>query len=314
MNWGLIGYGVITPEFAESLVQVEGQNLYAIASRSNAESIIENHPEAIVYSDYQDLYQDANIDIVYIGTPHNFHFDSVIQCLENGKHVLCEKPIGISVKETQEMITCARKNKKFLMEGMWTRYLPAYRFMKESVEAGKIGEVRLVRGDFSVYFERDDKHRMWNPNLAGGSLLDLGVYPVGLVNDIFGEPPMEIAAFGNVVATGVDESICAQFKYANGRCAQIYCGLSTLTQWEGTVYGTKGWIEVERFFQGQKVKYNFDGEIKNLSLPYTSTGFYHEIIGAVESIQKGLLEAELFTHDDSMASAILVERIFNEIK
>ena len=314
MNWGLIGYGIITPQFAASLKLVKDETIYAIASHSNGDQIKKDYPESKVYNNYDAIYADENIDIVYIGTPHNFHIESVINCLENGKHVVCEKPLGVNPEEARTMIDCAKKNNKFLLEGMWTRFLPGYRKMKEILDSGVIGEINLVQADFSIHIPRDDNHRAWSPNLAGGSLLDLGVYPVGLINDVFGEMPEDIAVFGNVVDTGVDQSIAAQMRYKSGANAQIYSGLNGFSQWKGTIYGQNGWIVLDEFFRGQNLTYKVGEKVKKVSLPYKSTGFYHEIVEAVNCIENGQIECELFSHTDTLANADLVQRIFNELK
>ena len=314
MNWGLLGYGNITPNFATSLKQVEGQNISAIASFSNAGKLVGEYPDANIYNNYDELYADKGVDIVYIGTTHNFHVDNVINCLENGKHVLCEKPMGINPEEAQRMIDCAKKNNLFLMEGLWMCFLPAYRYMMEVVRSGEIGEVKLVRADFGFLFPRDDSHRVWNPKLAGGSLLDLGVYPIALVNDVFGMMPESITVAANTVDTGVDESIAAQFQYATGASAQIYSALSSTTHGQAIIYGERGWIQLDEFYMGQNLKLNIDGKIKELSLPFVSTGYFHEIEEAVKSIESGKIESQLFSHQDSMMNANVVQQIFNEIK
>jgi len=313
MNWGILGYGVIAKDFIESLNVAEGQTLYAIASRS-AGNLSELFPEVKGYTSYDELYGDAEIDIIYIATPHNFHFDSVIKSLEHGKHVLCEKPMGISLEQTQIMVETSKKTGCFLMEGMWTRYLPAYRKAREIVDEGMIGEIKLIRSDFCVRKERDDSHRMWNPELAGGSLYDLGVYNIALINDYFGPNPKKVSVDGGIVDTGVDEYIAAQLSYSHGGVAQIYSGLNTLSMWEATLYGEKGWIRIEEFFRTKQIVVHTNNHTQVMPIPMVSTGFYHEILEAERCIKNEWIESPLFSHQSSLDSARLVDILLKKAK
>ena len=148
MNWGIIGYGEIAPSFIESLMQAKEETLFAIASKSKSEDLKSKYEGVKIFDNYQSLFDDKSVEVVYICTTHNFHKENVLSALKAGKHVLCEKPMGISKAETTEMIDEAKKQNKFLMEGMWTRFLPAYKYFKEILSSQKLGAVKFVRADF----------------------------------------------------------------------------------------------------------------------------------------------------------------------
>ncbi len=170
MNWGFIGFGRIAVKFMESLRLVKSETPYALASRSNAEQLKSQFSDLKIYDSYEDLLNDIEVDIVYVSTTHNFHKQNVIDALRNGKHVLCEKPMGLTVAEIEEMIAVARGEEKFLMEGLWSRFLPGYQKVREVVESGEIGDITLIRSEFA-FTDPSHKNRLYDPNLAGGSNL-----------------------------------------------------------------------------------------------------------------------------------------------
>lgn len=314
MNWAFLGYGNIAQQFHQSLREFTDQKVHVIASRSNAIDLRVDHPDVIVYDDYEDLYSDSSIDIVYISTTHNFHFEQVIQCLEHGKHVLCEKPMGVSYDQVKQMVETAQRTQRYLLEGLWTQYLPAYREVIRLIKTGLIGDLKFVRSDFSVNFPFSAESRLYNPKLSGGSMFDLGVYNVALVNDLYDRLPTRITVNGEYTETGVDAYIGAGLSYDGGQSAQIYCGLNATTQWEAMVVGTKGWIKMEEFFQCQKFTYQLDGErSQTIELPFRSTGFYHEIASTIDHIAAGEIQSDVFSHQKSLDSARLVELLLKEL-
>lgn len=313
MNWAFLGYGKIATQFHKSLREFPNQKVYAIASRSNAIEMKKQYPNVVIYADYEELYTDSNVDIVYINTTHNFHCEQVIKCLESGKHVLCEKPIGVTYDEVKQMVDTSRKTGKYLLEGMWTQYLPAYKKVKKLIGEGLIGDIQFVRSDFSVQFPKD-LERMYNPQLSGGGMFDMGVYNIALVNDLFERLPQEVQVTGGLTQTGVDAYIGAGLNYTRSQSAQIFCGMNTNTQWEAVIYGEKGWIKMIEFFRCQKFVYKI-GENKPVEVeaPFRSTGFFHEIEATIDHIREGNIESNTFTHQKSLDSARLVEDIRNQL-
>lgn len=315
MNWGFIGFGRIARKFLESLESVDGEVPYAFASRSNSRDLQEEFPNVHVYSAYDALLADPQVEIVYISTTHNFHCENAIAALRAGKHVVCEKPMGISSEEILEMTEVARSSGKFLMEAMWMRFLPAYREAITRVKAGEIGKVNYVTASFG--FRSEDKltqdGRLLNPDLAGGALYDVGVYPLTLVSDLFGWEPVDFKADAIKSDTGVDETIQVQLDFGGDRLAQVLGSIAMHTNKEACIYGDQGFIRLPMFWKAESYEIVKEDHVQVFNSPYLSNGYAHEIIEAVRCINEGKMESGLFNLNDSLMSAQLVERILSTI-
>lgn len=315
MNWGFVGFGRIARKFLESLQAIEGEVAYAFASRSNAKALAEEFPKVKIYSSYEELLADPDIDIVYISTTHNFHCQNTIDALRAGKHVVCEKPMGINSKEIEQMISVAKETGLFLMEAMWMRFLPGYREALRLAKSGAIGEVKYMTASFG--FRSIDKltkdGRLLNPDLAGGALFDVGVYPLTIAADLFGWKPETFEVQAEIGETGVDESIQLQMNYGNNQMAQLFASISLVTNKEACIYGTEGFIRMPLFWKCQEFEVVRGEEVEKISLPFISTGYAHEIVAARECIKNGELESNLFTLEESLASSKLVEKILSTV-
>ncbi|MFY0594663.1 Gfo/Idh/MocA family protein [Roseivirga sp.] len=315
MNWGFIGFGRIARKFLESLESVDGEIPYAFASRSNAVALQEEFPGVKVYDSYESLLADDNIDVVYISTTHNFHCDNTIAALKAGKHVLCEKPMGISSQEIAKMTEVAKSSGKFLMEAMWMRFLPAYKSAINCVKSGEIGKVNYATASFG--FRSEDKltkeGRLLNPELAGGALYDVGVYPLTIISDLFGWKPQHFAAHAIKSETGVDETIQIQFDFGNNKLAQVMGSVTFHTNKEACIYGDKGFVRMPMFWKADSYEIVKGDDITVVELPYKSTGYAHEIEEVVSCIGQGKVESPLFSLNDSLMSAQLVEEILSTI-
>lgn len=315
MNWGFIGFGRIARKFLESLESVDGEVPYAFASRSNAIDLQKEFPNVQVYDAYEALLSDPDVDIVYISTTHNFHCQNAISALRAGKHVVCEKPMGVSSEEILEMTEVAKSCGKFLMEAMWMRFLPAYREAITRVKAGEIGTVNYVTASFG--FRSEDKltqgGRLLNPDLAGGALYDVGVYPLTLVSDLFGWEPVNFKAHAIKSVTGVDETIQVQLDFGNDHLAQVMGSIAMHTNKEACIYGEEGFIRLPMFWKAESYEVVKGESVQTYNSPYLSNGYAHEIIEVVKCIEQGQLESNLFTLNDSLMSAQLVERILSTI-
>ena len=186
-KWGIIGCGQIAGKFAESLKVISDAILYAAASRSGekARSFCKKYHVRKWYDSYEKLAEDPEIDAIYIATPHNLHLENSTLCIQNRKAVLCEKPLTVNEREAKKLIKNAREAKVFLMEAFWTRFLPSTVKLNQLLEDGLIGEVKLLQADFGYYMPFDGNHRSYNPDLAGGALLDVGIYPINFAQMIF---------------------------------------------------------------------------------------------------------------------------------
>ncbi|MHA7099394.1 Gfo/Idh/MocA family protein [Roseivirga pacifica] len=315
MKWGFIGFGRIARKFLASLEVVQGETPYAFASRSNATALQKEFPHVKVYDSYDALLADEQVDVVYISTTHNFHSQNVIDALRAGKHVLCEKPMGISSEQVLKMAQVAEETGMFLMEAMWMRFLPAYKQVITRIKAGEIGEVKHMTASFG--FRSEDKlskdGRLMNPDLAGGALYDVGVYPLTIASDLFGWEPVDFKAHAIKSSTGVDESIQIQLDFGKDRLVQLFGSVALQTNKEAYIYGTKGYVRMPLFWKAQSYEIVREEEVERFEVPFVSTGYAHEIEEVARCIANGQQESENFSLNDSLMSAKLVESILSTI-
>jgi predicted dehydrogenase len=305
IKWGIIGCGGIAHMFATSLQALENGTLLAGASRTPGRALefAEKHGMERVYTDYESLAADPDIDAVYIATTHNFHYENIKLCLKNGKHVLCEKPFTVNAVQTLELIGIAREKNIFMMEAVWTRFLPAIGKLQELLAAGVIGEVRTVRADFSICREFDPEGRLWNKALAGGALLDLGIYPITFASIVFGEQPIRIQSSAVMGETGVDDRSFYLFDYEGGRRAQLSSSFTHDAPTEGIICGTKGHIRVPHFLAAQELHIHRNGEEpETLKLPYgKGENFRFEIAEAMECMASKKTESGILPLSETLA-------------
>ncbi len=227
-NWGIIGTGKIARKFTHGLKQLRNANLYSVISRSSeeAETFASEHGYKKTFDDYSDFASDPDLDIVYVATPHSHHHEHSILCLNNGKAVLCEKAFAFNSIQVEEIIDAAKRNNVFLMEALWPPFQPSYRKAAELIAEAATGSVRYIISKFAFKAPYDPEARTFNPDLAGGSLLDIGIYPVMDVLRFMGKP--DTIETNTVFApTGVDESISVLFGYKDGRGASLYSSFMT---------------------------------------------------------------------------------------
>jgi predicted dehydrogenase len=316
MNWGVIGYGEIAPSFIEGLKAVQGQQLFAIASKSKHEILnSENrYPTARIFSDYETLLKQTEIDIVYICTTNNLHKENVISALKAGKHVLSEKPIGVCRQDTLEMFEEAKRQSRFLMEGMWTRFLPAYKYFKELLNNETIGQINFARIDFGFSSNWSNERRLMNQKLFGGAMLDNGDYNLFLSQDIFGQMPKRISAFARKAETGVEDLCGVMLQYPDGTISQLFCGFHQKTRQEALIYGEKGHIRLQEFWRGTVVEITTDKGEEVKQFPFRANGFEYEIEEVVKCINEGKIQSEVISHEMSLEVASIMDEAINEIR
>jgi predicted dehydrogenase len=299
ITWGIIGCGWIANMFASSLKALETGTLVAGASRTpgRAQEFAEKHGLDKAYSDYESLVQNPDIDIIYVATTHNFHYEGVKLCLENGKNVLCEKPFMMNMKQATELVDLARSKKLFLMEALWTRFLPSMLKLQELLAEGAIGEVQTVYANFSVGPNFEPEHRMRNKALAGGAVLDLGIYPISMADIVFGEAPERILSFVSMdPVTDVDELSHYFFEYKSGQKAILTSGYSQNAPIEARVCGSKGYIQIPMFLGAKELQIYKMGEKtpEILEFPYgDGENFKYEIAHAMECLADGKTESDV---------------------
>jgi len=244
-NWGILGAGKIAGKFANDLALLENANLYAVGSRSSqkAEDFRSNFNFQKAYGSYDEFLNDSNLDVVYIATPNSEHCKHSLAALDKGIAVLCEKPLAVNVIQVQSMIQKAKKKETFLMEALWTLFLPHVKKVKELIKEGAIGELQSVRSNFGFKANYDTGHRLFNPALGGGALLDIGIYPLLLSQTILGLPE-QISATAVLAPTKVDEEIGITLRYQNQSIAHLDASLRSRTTVDAYIHGTKGYIYI----------------------------------------------------------------------
>lgn len=307
IRWGIIGCGHIAEKFAVSLAALEQGKLVAGASRTpgRAAAFGDKYGFQKAYTDYEALVSDPEVDAVYVATTHNFHYENAKLCLENGKHVLCEKPMTVNAAQSKELVELARDKQLFLMEAVWTRFLPAIRKMKELLDKGVIGEVTTVHCDFGIQADCDDSHRLRNPDLAGGALLDLGIYPITFASVVLGCNPKNVTGSAIMTDLGVDERSFYFLEYDGKQRAVLSSSFTEKSPIEARVYGTEGILRVPPDFLGAtKLEiYKKDAaEPKTLEFPCPEMErFKYEIAEAMECMAAGKIESDILPHAETLA-------------
>ena len=315
-KWGIIGPGRIAQKFADTVQKIPDGKIHAIASRSSEhlEKLKRDMHAETAYQSYQELVKDAEVDAIYIATPHRFHYENALLCLENGKPALVEKAFTTNSREAEKLIKTAKNNNLLLMEAMWTRYMPILQDVKQWIEKGKIGQVQLVLSTLGFKAKRDPQDRLLNLNLAGGTILDLGVYTLGISQFFFPDYPQSVSAEGYIGKTGVDESTSVVLNYGNGKFAQFTCTFLTKPLSRVEVYGSDGTIILHPSMvhppKATLLKGEREEEIKRLE---DETGFEYEIIEAQKCVREGKIESPLLTHQNSLDIMRMADEIRSQI-
>lgn len=303
VKWGFLGCGIVANKFAKGLETVAGAELAAVASRTagKAEEFARKYSVQDYYDNYEDLVKNPEIDVIYVSTTHNFHYENVLLCLENNKHVLCEKAFTINALQAQQVIRKAREMRLFLMEAMWTRFLPCTIELKRILSEELIGDIKLFTADFGFRVEWNPEHRLLNPILAGGTLLDLGIYPISFASMIFKQPPIAMKSFASIGKSDVDEHVGYLFEYEKGAKTLITTSYQITTPHDAMIAGTKGYIKIPVFYNPTKMILKLEGEDeKLLELPFKSTGYNYEIAEVNRCIREGKIESEIMPLDETL--------------
>jgi dihydrodiol dehydrogenase / D-xylose 1-dehydrogenase (NADP) len=313
IGWGILGPGAIATKFVTDLRQLDDARLLAVGSRSldRASAFAETHDFERAYGSYAELVGDADVDVIYVATPHPFHCESTLLCLEHGKAVLCEKPMGVHAGQVGDMIASAREHGVFLMEAMWTRALPVIRQVRQWLEEGRIGQVRMLTADFGFRTRWNPGARLLNPALAGGALLDVGVYTVALASMVFGMPPAEIRALAHRGETGVDEQTGMLFGYDGGALALLSCAVRTTTPHVARIDGTEGTIEIPAFWHATQATLRVQGREAVVSTG--PVGYHYEAAEVMACLRAGQTESDLMPLDESLSIARVMGLIRSEI-
>lgn len=311
IRWGILGPGRIAHSFAKDLRLVKTSELVAVASRNStrASEFAKEYGTKYAYGSYEELFNSTEVDVIYIATPHPQHATLAISAMEHGKHVLCEKPMGVNQDEVKKMIAAAQKNNVFLMEALWTRFNPSIRKIKELVDEKKIGDIGYLQADFAFYaLDREEEGRLLNPALAGGSLLDIGIYPIFLAYLMLGKPT-NILASSKFHSTGAEIQTSLIFEYDKAQ-AMLYSGLTSTSEMKVKITGTKGSIYIHpRWHETNGFYLESNGEKEEFLEPTIGKGYSYEIEEVNSCLAAGKLESSLWSHKNSLELIEILDQI-----
>ncbi len=306
LNWAILGCGRIAGKFAADLQYVEDAVLYAVASRDlqKASAFSSQYPAHKVYGSYEDMLSDENVDVVYIATPHSHHHEHTLLCLNHHKAVLCEKAFAINSRQVREMVDTAREKKVFLMEALWTRFLPHYHRVKAMIMEGKLGKLQSIQVNFGFLPPQPPAQRIFDPALGGGTLLDIGIYNVFIVQSILGKPE-KIQAMMSRAETGVDEQLAVQFYYPGGALAQLLSSFTSNLQTDANIAGNGGRIRLtHRFYEPSATIEYYPERVDSLQVIPVEKGpgwgYHYQVRHVHDCLRQGLTESPVMTHQDSL--------------
>ncbi len=299
---GIIGAGRIAVVMADTLNRMKGATAYAIASRSmeKAQAFAKANNVEVAYGSYEDMLKDPNVDLVYIATPHTAHLENGKMCIDHKKPVLVEKPFCVNEAQAKELLDYAKEKKVFITEAIWTRYMPMRQTIMDVIESGMIGEPKLLTANLG--YELTDKERMVDPKLAGGALLDVGIYPLNVAYMFFGDDIKSVSAHAVMTEKGVDAQDSITLEYNDGRLAVLNTSMVAVSDRKGIVQGTKGFFVVENVnnFQSITVYDNNYKKIMYKKCPKQITGYEYEVKACKKALKKKELSCPDMPHDETL--------------
>lgn len=302
MNVGILGAGSIAHMMALTLNRMEGVNAYAIASRSleKARAFAQEEHVEKAYGSYEEMLKDEKVDLIYIATPHSHHLEHAKLSISYGKPVLCEKAFTANAKQARELLDYAKEKHVFITEAIWTRYMPSRKIITEILESGELGELKMLSANLG--YELSGIERLISPELAGGALLDVGVYPINFASMFFGNDIEKITSTCVKMESGVDAEEAMVFTYKDGRIATLHAGMMAATEQYGIIYGTKGYLiayninninKIEVFTKDRKL-------VHTIEVPKQITGYEYEVEACMRALEAGQFECEEMPHSETI--------------
>ena len=315
VRWGILSTGRIAKAFATALKSTPGAVLAGVGSRTlaGAEAFAASHG-GTAYGSYEALVAAPDVDLVYVGTPHPLHFDNVRMALEAGKGVLCEKPFTMNRAEAEQLVALARAKKLFLMEAMWTRFMPALAEVRSIIASGEIGPVHQVTAELGFKSDAGPEHRLFNLALGGGALLDLGIYPLSIAVALLG-PVTQVTAQADLGPTGVDEQTGFLLRHRDGGMSVCSCSLRARLPSELTIAGERGHVRMNTMFHHTQTVtvVRADGIARTVPTPFLGNGYVHEVIEAQRCWRAGLIESPGMTHEDTLALMSVMDEVRRQV-
>lgn len=319
LNWGIVGAGQIANTMADALKISPNNFLYAIASKTpeKAKAFAEKHGVDRAFS-YEEIVNCKEIDVIYVATTHNFHFENAKLALEHGKHVLIEKPFTVNAKEARELVRIAREKKLFLMEAIWTRFLPVVQEMKKKIAKGEIGELKQITVSFGGFVKPKYEKRLKDPDLAGGVTLDMGIYPISFVCYLIGALPSEAKSMAHFSELGVDETANYIFQFPSGCLTTISTSYNLKMTNESIIYGSQGYITFPDFPAGKQFTITIHegtNDIKktiDFKEDRPKPGFLFQVEEVGQCIRLGELESKVIPLNETLEIMELMDAMREE--
>ncbi len=316
-RWGIIGTGHIAGQFSEGLQILPQAILYAVASRNSekAEEFASQYKVQKAYGSYSELLNDPAVDIVYIATPNHLHFHLAAEALNAKKAVICEKPMGLSPDEVEQLNQLSEKNHVFLMEALWSAFLPSMLKTKQLVQEGVIGRPLIVKADFGIHPKYDPNSRLFDPSMGGGSVYDIGIYPLFMALYMFGVP-QQIKALSVPAPTGVDMTTLMMLKHKNEMVSLLSSSFACNLKSDATIAGEKGTLRLDRMFHmPTKLFLQKENEENETEIPlcFEGNGYNYEAAEVMKCMDKGEIESTIYSHAMSKALADIISNVLTEI-
>lgn len=310
IRMAIMGAGAIAIKMVETVSQMNNIEPYAIAAREmeRAKVFAEEYGVTKAYGSYEEMLQDKHVDLVYIAVPHTLHYKCAKMCLEAGKHVLCEKPFCVSEKEAVEIIQLAEKKHLLLTEAIWTRYMPSRTLITETISSGVLGEVTSLTANLG--YELSQVKRIWDPRLAGGALLDVGVYLIHFARMVFGEKEAEITCKA-VFKNGVDIIDSIIMTFDDGKVATMQSTVAAVQNRSGMISGTEGYMEITNINNPQEIRiYNINYElVQRIKVPEQISGYEYEVQACINAIADHKIECDEISHRETLKVMEIMDRI-----
>jgi predicted dehydrogenase len=318
MQWGIIGPGNIAQDFANDLQYVEPKQCSVGPvlghKPEHTKAFAEKYSGAAVANNIEEFIS-AKPDAVYIATPHPLHHEQALICLENNIPVLCEKTLAINTQQVTELVNASKKNNTFLLEGMWSRFLPSFQFLFQIIQSNTIGKVLHLHADMSFIAEKDKNNRFFNPELGGGSLLDVGVYTIYLSYFLLGNPD-EIFAAGKLTEQHIDETCGIMLKYKNGNFATLASSIVTQTEGSAWIYGSDGTIRIKKPWTEtpEKIEVIINNESSFKHIPsWPGRGFQYEVEEVIKCLNEKRIESEIVPHSASLDVVKIMDAVRKQL-
>lgn len=313
-NWGVIGPGSIANTFAKAIAPSKQGKILAVASRSQerAAQYAATYQIEKTYSDYEQLLADPDIDIIYIATPHNFHYQQAKMCLEAGKHVLVEKPCTVNAKQMEQLVELAQSKNLLLQEALWSRFMPCLSQLRQLLNEGVIGDIQYIQSEIGFAFQNREKSRLVKAELAGGALLDLGIYSITLSQFFLQEHPEKVEAMGQLTEQQVDGHVLANMCYPSGRYAQFTTSMLSQTSNTMRIVGSEGYVNLPACFwdTDKALIYRDEKLVQSIDITHPVNGFEYQIEESMRCIEQNKLCSEVMSHRDSIG----VLRVMDDIR